>query len=55
MEIKIEFLNDGFTLDGGRESDKLIRAIDRAMGGANWESADSATAGIAGNSWIARN
>ena len=48
MEVKIEFLNNGFTRDGGRESDELIRAIERAMGGASWESAGT------GDSWIAR-
>jgi len=60
MIVKIEVLYDDIEADGGRSRDKIIRAIDRAMNGASWESTKkplNATGKdwqASGGSWIAR-
>ena len=46
MIVKLEVLYDDMNRCGDRSRDKVIRAIDRAMNGANWESS--------GDGWIAR-
>jgi len=46
MIVKLEVLYDDLNSYGGRGRDEVIRAIDRAMDGATWESN--------GNGWIAR-
>jgi len=45
MEVRVEILYDDLNADG-RQRDKVIRALDRAMGGASWEAN--------GDGWIAR-
>ncbi len=45
MEVKVEILYDDLDVDG-RGRDKVIRALDRAMGGATWEAQ--------GDGWVAR-
>ena len=60
MIVKIEVLYDDIEADGARSRDKIIRAIDRAMNGASWESADKPQKEATreweatGGSWIAR-
>jgi len=46
MIVKLQVLYDDLNTNGGRGRDEVIRAVDRAMNGANWESSD--------DSWIAR-
>jgi hypothetical protein len=46
MEVRVEILNDDLYPEGGRQRDAVIRALDRAMGGATWEAK--------GDGWIAR-
>ena len=47
MIVKLQFESDnGGSVDRGQLGDSVIRAIDRAMNGANWESS--------GDGWIAR-
>ena len=46
MIVKLQVLYDDLNSNGGRERDAIIRAIERAMGGATWEAN--------GEGWIAR-
>ena len=46
MIVKLQVLYDDLNRNGGRGRDEVIRAIDRAMNGAAWESS--------GDGWIAR-
>lgn len=46
MEVRVEILYDDLNATYGRDRDKVIRALDRAMGGASWEAS--------GDGWIAR-
>jgi len=40
MRVKVEFLDELTSNERGAAGDRVIRAIDKAMGGASWESAD---------------
>jgi len=44
MIVKLEVLYDDLNNHGGRERDAVIRAVDKVMNGASWESY--------GNGWI---
>ena len=47
MIVKLQFKSDnGAPVERGQLGDSVIRAIDRAMNGANWEAS--------GDGWIAR-
>ncbi len=46
MIIKLQILYDDLNPHGGRERDKVIRAVDSVMNGATWEAN--------GEGWIAR-
>lgn len=46
MIVKLQVLYDDLYANGGRERDEVIRAIDRVMDGASWETN--------GEGWIAR-
>ena len=46
MIVKVEIMYDDIRSNGGRDRDMVVRAIDSAMGGADWEAS--------GNGWIAR-
>jgi hypothetical protein len=45
MEVRLEILYDDLNYEG-RSRDRVIRALDRAMGGASWEAS--------GDGWVAR-
>lgn len=46
MIVKLEIWDDDINRNGGRGRDQVIRAIDRVLGGADWEAS--------GEGWIAR-
>ena len=47
MIVKIQILYDDLTKDLKRSRDEVIRAVDKVMGGADWEADEN-------GGWIAR-